>query len=105
MLHAENKKAMNQIDQGLDALSNLTGTLDQNAGQIGNELRSQIDVAKDINSRMDTTKDTIDQGTSGLQDVNKMSGGSLLSWIIMVILIVLCIACAFFIPIPKIKKD
>ena len=104
MLHAENKKNLDQLDQGLDALSNITGTMQQNAGQIGNELTSQIEMTKDISNRMDTTNGSIKKGTTGLGDVSKMSKGGWTSWIIMILLIIACVVCLIA-PIPKIKKE
>ena len=86
--HKENMALNAQIDDSVDALLGQAETMDQNAGDIGNEISSQIDMAKDINNHMDQTDANINTATNQLKTVQKVSKGGCASWIICLIFFV-----------------
>jgi t-SNARE complex subunit (syntaxin) len=101
--HEANKEGMKEIDHALDALVDITGQTAANATAIGNELGEQIEMMKDTNDHMDRTDANINKATDGLREVQKTGGGTLCSWIVMVILVIAIVVCVA-VPIPKLKK-
>ena len=89
--HQENMAINAQIDAGVDALFEQAEVIDNNAGEIGNEIVDQTNMAKDINNHMDQTNDNINKATDKLKDVQKISKGGLCPWIICIIFLVLTI--------------
>ena len=89
--HRENMELNSQIDAGVDALLNQTNIMDQNAKAIGDEISDQIQMAKDINDHMDKTDEGINKATDKLKQVQTVSKGGCISWIICILFFVLTI--------------
>lgn len=93
--HEANKAAMQDIDNGLDALVSITGQMSENATAIGQELDDQNAMLKDTNEHMDKTDENINKATDKLVKLQKTGGSAITSYIVMAILIILILLSVF----------
>jgi hypothetical protein len=84
---AQTQANLARVDTQLDALIDITGTQNQLAKQMGQELTAQNKMIGNLSDHMDGTQGGIQRATSAVLDV-KTSGSTWFAWVLVVLLVI-----------------
>lgn len=90
------RQNLQRVDEQLEALVEMSGTMRVVSASIQTELRDQNTMLADVDIHMDKTADNVDRANLALEEV-KASSGTCAAWILMILLIA-AIVCVWVIP-------
>jgi t-SNARE complex subunit (syntaxin) len=84
---AQTQANLARVDTQLDALIDITGTQNQLAKQMGQELTAQTKMIGNLTDHMDGTQGGIQRATDAVKEV-KTSGSTWFAWILVILLVI-----------------
>lgn len=90
----EMKRMLAGYDTQLDVLSDTSKRMLENSKQICQELKSQIEIIKDTNDKMDDVQEAQNKALVTLEDIQKHKP-TCISWILSVVFLILIFVVVF----------